>query len=100
MCRFFTKLNLGKIHQNYSLESNWRAGFANFKQEKYKKKRKFEPNDLYNFEGKFGEISQNPRKLEFFTETWESQRFTSRISSSFEQFGVLKSEFVRSVWNF
>ena len=25
-------------------------------------------NDLYNFEGKFGEISQSPRKLNFFTE--------------------------------
>ena len=29
---------------------------------------KIEQNDLYNFEGKFGEISQNPRKLKFFTE--------------------------------
>ena len=53
---------------------------------------------LYNFEGKFGEISQNPRKLKFFTENWESQSITSKISSNFEQFGVLKSEFVRGVW--
>ena len=41
MCRFFTKLILGKVPQNYSLESNWRAGFANFKQEKYKSTKKW-----------------------------------------------------------
>ena len=35
------------------------------------KLRKFEQNDLYNFEGKFGEISQKPRKLELFTKSYK-----------------------------
>ena len=59
--------------------------------------RKIEKNDLYKFEGKFREISQNPRKLESFDRNLRTQSFTSRFSSNFRQFAVLKSEFVRNV---
>ena len=45
--------------------------------------RKIENNDLYKFEGKFREISQNPRKLESFDRNLRISKF---YKQNFKQF--------------
>ena len=68
MCRFLPNL----IWVKFLKITAWKATEGQDLQissKKSTKLRKFEQNDLYNFEGKFGEISQNPRKLKSFTET-------------------------------
>ena len=65
MCRLFTKLNLGKILQNYSLESNWRAGFANFKQEKYKKYENLNKMTWTILKGNLEKFLKNQENLNF-----------------------------------
>ena len=79
MYRFFTKLILGKVPQNYSLESNWRAGFVNFKKEKYQ-----------NYEN-LNKMSCTILKgnLEKFLKIQENLNFLQK----FENLKVLQAEF-------
>ena len=48
--------------------------------------RKIEKNDLYKFEGKFREISQNPRKLESFDRNLRISKF---YKQNFKQFWTI-----------
>ena len=73
----FWRRNVSFFYQTYSGWGSSKLQFGKqlkgrickFQVRKVQKLRKFEQNDLYNFEGKFGEISQNPRKLKSFAET-------------------------------